>query len=116
MLNTLAKFINKQETAMAWTKVASKGDIAEGDVLGLNVGEKKIALYLYEGAHFATSNVCTHQFALLSEGYFEDGCIECPLHQGRFDVQTGVAKCAPLTENIATFPVKVDGDLIYIDL
>lgn len=103
---------------MVWTKVASKGDMAEGDVLGLGAGEgeKEIALYLYEGAYFATSNICTHQFALLSEGYFENGCIECPLHQGRFDVRTGSAECAPVTENIATFPVRVDGESIYVDL
>ena len=101
---------------MAWTKVASAGDVAEGDVLGLNAGEKQIALYLYEGAYFATSNVCTHQFALLSEGYFEDGCIECPRHQGIFDIRTGAAKCAPLTEDIETFPVRVDGESVYVDL
>ncbi|HEY4075180.1 MAG TPA: non-heme iron oxygenase ferredoxin subunit [Herbaspirillum sp.] len=101
---------------MAWTKMASKADLAEGDVLGLSAGDKQIALYFYEGSYFATSNICTHQFALLSEGYFEDGCIECPLHQGRFDVRTGEAQCAPLTENISTYPIKVDDESIYVDL
>jgi 3-phenylpropionate/trans-cinnamate dioxygenase ferredoxin subunit len=105
-----------QEQAMTWTKLAVKRDVAEGDVLGLEVAGEKVALYCYEGEYFATSNVCTHQFALLSEGYFEDGCIECPLHQGRFDVRSGKAMCAPLTEDVKVFPVKVEGDDVLVDL
>jgi 3-phenylpropionate/trans-cinnamate dioxygenase ferredoxin subunit len=105
-----------QERDMAWTRLAAKHDVAEGDVLGLEAGEHKIALYCHEGEYFATSNVCTHQYALLSDGYFEDGCIECPLHQGRFDIRTGRAMCAPLTEDIKVFPVKVEDDKILVEL
>ncbi|WP_256584236.1 Rieske 2Fe-2S domain-containing protein [Pseudomonas sp. GW460-13] len=42
--------------------------------------------------------------------------MECPLHQGRFDIRNGAAKCAPLTENIRTYPVRIDGDKVYLDL
>lgn len=101
---------------MTWTKVAHKEQVEEGQVLGLNIADQQIALYCYEGQYFATSDICTHKFALLSKGYFEDGCIECPLHQGRFDVRTGQALCAPLTKNLLTFALKVDGEAIYIDM
>jgi 3-phenylpropionate/trans-cinnamate dioxygenase ferredoxin component len=101
---------------MTWTKLASKDDVAEGEVLGVDAAQQQIALYRHEGEYFATGNVCTHQYALLSDGYFEDGCIECPLHQGRFDVRTGRAMCAPLTEDIKVFPVKLEGDEILVDL
>lgn len=101
---------------MAWVKLAEKSEVAEGDVLGIHAGEKHVALYCHDGEYFATSNVCTHQFALLSEGYFEDGCIECPLHQGRFDIRTGRAMCAPLTEDLQVYPVKVEDDQIFADV
>lgn len=101
---------------MAWTKLVAKDELADGDVLGIEIGEKKIAVYCHEGEYFATSNVCTHQYALLSDGYFEDGCIECPLHQGRFDVRTGKAMCAPLTQDVKVFPVTVEGNDVMIDL
>jgi 3-phenylpropionate/trans-cinnamate dioxygenase ferredoxin subunit len=101
---------------MAWIKAASTHDVPEGEVLGRELDGNHIALYRYEGEYFAGSNVCTHQFALLSEGYFEDGCIECPLHQASFDVRTGKALCAPATEDIKVFPVKVEGDDIFVDL
>jgi 3-phenylpropionate/trans-cinnamate dioxygenase ferredoxin component len=71
-------------------------------------------LYRSEGEFFATDNRCTHAEALMSEGYLEDGCIECPLHQARFDIRTGAALCAPATEPLRTYPVKREGEEIYI--
>jgi 3-phenylpropionate/trans-cinnamate dioxygenase ferredoxin subunit len=56
----------------------------------------------------ATENVCTHEYALLSDGWLEDGCIECPLHAARFDVRTGKALCAPAETDIKVFEVKVE--------
>ena len=45
----------------------------------------------------------------LSDGWLEDGCIECPLHAARFDVRTGKALCAPAETNLAVFEVRVEG-------
>jgi 3-phenylpropionate/trans-cinnamate dioxygenase ferredoxin subunit len=101
---------------MAWIRVALAADVTEGEVVGATAGGQNLALYRHGGEYFATDNVCTHQYALLSEGYFEDGCIECPLHQGRFDVRTGRAMCAPLTTDIKTYPVRVENGDLYADL
>lgn len=101
---------------MAWTRVAATGEVAEGEVLGITVDGQQIALYRDKGEFFATSNVCTHQYALLSDGYFEDGCIECPLHQGSFDIRTGKALCAPVTEDVKVYPARTDGDDLLVDL
>jgi 3-phenylpropionate/trans-cinnamate dioxygenase ferredoxin subunit len=101
---------------MNWTRLAATSEVAEGEVVGVEAQGRQVALYCHDGNYFATSNVCTHQFALLSDGYFEDGCIECPLHQGRFDIRTGQAMCAPLTEDIKVFAVKVEGDDLLVDL
>jgi nitrite reductase/ring-hydroxylating ferredoxin subunit len=84
--------------------------------LAVTVDGTTVALYLVDGEVFATQNVCTHQFALLSDGYLEDGCIECPLHQGKFDVRTGAALCAPATAPLTTYRVHVEGDDVLIDL
>jgi 3-phenylpropionate/trans-cinnamate dioxygenase ferredoxin subunit len=101
---------------MAWVKLASKAEVPEGEVVGLEAGGQQVAVYCDNGEYFATGNVCTHQFALLSDGFFEDGCIECPLHQGRFDIRTGKAMCDPVTEDVQVFPVKVEGDEIYANI
>ncbi len=99
---------------MNWIRVASASDLQDDEVLGLTVGSARIALYRIEGEFYATDNRCTHAEALMSEGYLEDGCIECPLHQARFDIRTGAALCAPATEPLRTHPVKREGEEIYI--
>ncbi|HEY8288038.1 MAG TPA: non-heme iron oxygenase ferredoxin subunit [Acetobacteraceae bacterium] len=101
----------------AWVRVASRSELAEGQVLGVRVGEKEIALYHLPGGEFrATDNVCTHEFALLSEGWLENGCIECPLHAAQFDVRTGKALCAPAEEDLAVFEVKAEGEDLLVKM
>jgi 3-phenylpropionate/trans-cinnamate dioxygenase ferredoxin subunit len=93
-----------------WVRVASTSDVAEGQVHAVRVGDREIALYHLPGDDFrATDNICSHEYALLSDGWLEDGCIECPLHAARFDVKTGKALCAPAETNLQVFEVKVEG-------
>jgi 3-phenylpropionate/trans-cinnamate dioxygenase ferredoxin component len=101
---------------MTFTYAANLSDLVEDEPLAVRLGEEQIALYRLDGEVYATHNVCTHQFALLSDGYMEDGCIECPLHQGKFDIKTGAAMCAPVTQAIRVYPVKVEGDQVMVDL
>lgn len=84
--------------------------------MGVMVSERPVALVRSGGAWYALHNVCTHQFALLSEGYVEDGCIECPLHQGRFDLASGAPKAPPVTEPVRVYPVKSENGKVYVDL
>ena len=100
-----------------WVRAAAKADVAEGKALGLRLGGKEIAIYHLPGGEYrATDNVCTHEYALLSEGWLENGCIECPLHAAQFDVRTGKALSAPADVNIACYPVKAEGDDLMINL
>ena len=85
-----------------WVRAAALADLAEDDVVGVVVEGRELALYKVAGEVFATDNRCTHGDALLSEGFVMDHCIECPLHQGQFDVRTGEPLCEPVT--VATFP------------
>lgn len=101
---------------MTFTHAANLSDLVEDEPLAVKLGDEQIALYRLDGEVYATHNVCTHQFALLSDGYMEDGCIECPLHQGKFDIRTGAAMCAPVTQSIRVYPVKVEGGRIMVDL
>jgi len=101
---------------MTWLHVANSDQLQEGDVISVSVENKTIAIYQHLGKYYATDNICTHQYALLSDGYFEDGCIECPLHQARFDVRTGQALCAPATKDLQTFPTMLEGSQILLKI
>ncbi len=76
----------------------------------------EIALYSVAGQVFATSNRCSHGNARLSEGFLLDHEIECPLHQGRFDVRDGTATCAPASQALRCYPVKVEAGRIWLQL
>lgn len=100
---------------MTWIKIATADQLGDDEALPLSIGELKLALFRSGGAFHVTDNVCTHQYALLSEGYVEDGCVECPLHQARFDLRSGEALCAPATKPIRIYPVKVEGADVLVD-
>ncbi|MEY2890104.1 MAG: naphthalene 1,2-dioxygenase system ferredoxin subunit [Pseudomonadota bacterium] len=99
-----------------WIDAASADDVIEGDVVAIRVEGREIALYEVEGEIYATDNLCTHGAARMSDGFLEGRFIECPLHQGRFDVCTGKAQCAPLTEDIKTFPVRIENQRVMLKL
>jgi len=99
-----------------WIDIASKEDVPEDDVMGIDINAKSIALYQVDGEIFATDNICTHGNARLCDGFLEGHEIECPLHQGKFDIRNGKAMCAPLTEDIRIYPVKIEGDRVFVEM
>jgi nitrite reductase/ring-hydroxylating ferredoxin subunit len=110
-----AKNIWRSNT-MSWKVIARVTDVEPGAVKACRVGNIPLALYNLDNEFFATHDICTHAQACLSDGYLEDGKIECPLHQGVFDVRTGHAVSGPVDTNIKTFAVRVEGDDVLADL
>jgi naphthalene 1,2-dioxygenase system ferredoxin subunit len=99
-----------------WVRAASRGDLAEGEALGVEVAGRSIALFDVDGALFATDNICTHAYARLSDGWLDGEMIECPLHAARFDVRTGKVLDPPATEDLKTYPVRVVDEEIQVKL
>ena len=99
-----------------WTDVAAAEALPIDDVIALQVQGRELAFYGVDGEVFASDNVCTHGHARLCDGFLEDGAIECPLHQGRFDVRSGKALCAPLTEDLRVYRVKIENGRVFVDL
>ena len=99
-----------------WTDAAAVDDVPEDDVIGMVVAGRDMALYNAGGEIFATDNICTHGHARLCEGFLEGHEIECPLHQGRFDVRTGQPMCAPVTEAIRSYPVRIEDGRVFVAL
>lgn len=99
-----------------WIDAAAEDAVPQEDVVAVQIAGKEVALYGVDGEVYATDNICTHGHARLCDGFLEDGEIECPLHQGKFDVRTGKAMCAPLTEDIRTYPVKIENGRVFVDV
>lgn len=99
-----------------WIDATSVEDVPEDDVIGLVVAGREIAFYSVGGEICATDNICTHGQARLCEGFLLDDEIECPLHQGRFNVRSGEPTCEPATEAIRTYPIKIEGGRVFVAL
>lgn len=99
---------------MPWFNAVRVEDlVANGGMIGCTVAGVPIALYAVAGAYYATSDICTHGQARLSDGWLEGHVIECPIHQGLFDIRTGEVKGPPCTKPVRVFEVKVqDGALM----
>lgn len=99
-----------------WIDVSAVDAVPEDDVIGIDLEGKSLALYKVEGEVFATDNICSHGNARLCDGFLDGHEIECPLHQGKFDVRNGKAMCAPLTEDIKSYPVRIEGSRVFVAL
>lgn len=100
---------------MPWHKVAREDQIDADIPSAVSVGENLIALYKVNGQVYGTSNVCTHQFALLSDGYIDNDCIECPLHQALFHIPTGERQSGPTCDDLKTYPIKIENGDVFVD-
>lgn len=99
-----------------WIAVAQRDTLEAGSITGVKAGDLNIALYNIGGEVFATHNMCTHAQALLSDGWLEGDIIECPLHGGRFEVKTGKGLGAPITCDLKTLPVRIQGDMVQVNV
>ncbi|MFJ3046030.1 non-heme iron oxygenase ferredoxin subunit [Herbaspirillum chlorophenolicum] len=97
-----------------WLDAGTVDEIPADDVVGLAVGGKDLALYRVDGEVFATDNICTHGHARLCDGFLDGHEIECPLHQGKFDIRNGKAMCAPLTEDVKTYPIRIEDGRVFV--
>jgi len=88
-----------------------------GEVRKVETQGCPLAVYNVDGTFYATSDVCTHATASLSDGEIVDGdLIACPLHDGQFHIPTGQAMGFPCTVDLRTYKVIEEGDAIYADL
>jgi 3-phenylpropionate/trans-cinnamate dioxygenase ferredoxin component len=98
----------------AWYRVATATDVRDGEGFAVMLDDTPIALYRVDGRIVAIDDVCTHEFAILSQGFVEDGVIECPLHAAQFDIATGRCLSGPATADLRVYQVRLEGDDVYV--
>jgi 3-phenylpropionate/trans-cinnamate dioxygenase ferredoxin component len=99
-----------------WIEVAALDDIDDEDVMRFDHDGKTFAIYRYEDKVYASDGLCTHEQVHLCDGLVMEHVIECPKHNGRFDIRDGRALGAPVCVNLKTYPVKVEGGQIFIQI
>lgn len=94
--------------------VAKTTDVPPGTLRAFEVNGQALLIANWQGTFFATQDLCTHDHGTLSDGTLVEGQIECPRHGGRFDPATGAATQMPAMFPIKTFPVKIEGEQIWV--
>jgi Na+-transporting NADH:ubiquinone oxidoreductase subunit F len=85
-------------TTAGWITVADSSALTTNDVMRFDHGDATFAVFrLGNGQVRATDGLCTHAQVHLCGGLVRDGQIECPKHNGRFDIETGTALSRPVT-------------------
>ncbi len=100
---------------MAFELACSLDEFREGEAVAAVIGDQEIAVAHDGEEYFAVEDICSHAAVALSEGEVADCTVECWLHGSRFDLRTGKPIGPPATDPVATFPLEVRGDEIYVD-
>ena len=108
---------------MESVKIAEVTDVLPGEKKQFTLNNKTVLLVNIDGAFYALDNRCPHMGGALSGGDLEGGTLTCPRHGAKFDVRTGKsvgnAKLAFISVKVGdatTFPVKVEGNEVFVEL
>lgn len=96
-----------------WIDACASTALAPGDLLRFDHAPHTFAIYrLADGTPHATDGMCTHGNTHLADGLLDGAIVECPKHNGRFDVTTGEARRLPACVALRRHAVKdADGRL-----
>jgi 3-phenylpropionate/trans-cinnamate dioxygenase ferredoxin component len=99
---------------VSFVRVCALSSLAEESAMHVDVDGVEVCLARTQGEVFAIKDECSHAEIPLSEGDIEDGTVECWLHGSRFDLRSGKPTGLPATEAVPVYPVRVDGDDVYV--
>lgn len=102
-----------------WAAAGQISEIVPGKPKIQDFGHLRVAIFELEGAdkgYYAIEDVCTHDDGPVAEGPVEGCVIECPRHGAKFDIKTGAVIAMPAITPIRTFPVRVVGPKIEVEI
>ena len=99
-----------------WQDLIAVNDLEQGDVTPVDFGSRELAVFDAKDGLFVAMARCTHGAANLCDGHFDGTYIECPLHQGLFDVRDGAARAAPARLALRMIEARVQNGIVQIFL
>ena len=99
-----------------WHLVCETSEIDFEDLKRFDYEDKTYCIYHIKDGFFATDGMCTHEDVHLEDGLIMDNEIECPMHQGVFNIKTGKVIQDPPCGDLKTYDIKVENNKIYIQI
>ena len=96
-----------------WTVACDFASVSPNDVVRFDISDATFAVVkLEDGRCSVIDGLCTHGKAHLAEGFVDGKTIECPKHNGRFNVLTGEPAASPVRVATNVYETRVNGDKI----
>jgi 3-phenylpropionate/trans-cinnamate dioxygenase ferredoxin component len=99
-----------------FTRACSLSELPEEGPFAAEVDGTPLVIIKTGGEVFALAEFCTHEDVSLADGEVYDHTLECWLHGSCFDLRTGKPTGPPATRPLATYPVRIDGDDVYVSV
>lgn len=110
-------FTAKGQPLNGWTEVCASAFLKSEDVIRFDHRQRTYAIYRSADATlYASDGVCTHGNTHLADGFVKGTLIECPKHNGRFDITDGSPQRQPACVALKTYKAREHDDKIFIDL
>ena len=97
-----------------WIRACACDDVHEEDLVRWDHEGRTYAIYNAFDGFYCTQGYCTHEDEHLEAGLLTGHVIECPLHQGRFDIRSGNVLSPPPCVDLVTYPVKTENGDVYV--
>ena len=101
---------------MSEVRAAALADLAAEQPLAVTLNGTRVALVRVGNRVHAVADTCTHQGGPLSEGRLSGARLTCPWHGWMFDVRTGQCVMPARGGPVVSYPVRVDGDEVWVEL
>jgi 3-phenylpropionate/trans-cinnamate dioxygenase ferredoxin subunit len=99
-----------------WVQAVPLSSIEDEDVVRFDHEGKTFAIVRIGNEAYALDGLCTHEAAHLAGGVVIDYVIECPMHNGRFDVRSGRALRAPACIDLRSYKTRIQDGKVWIEL
>lgn len=111
------RYQSDAEPTDGWLEICAAADLGYEDVIRFDHGKRTFALIRDEaGTLHATDGICTHGNTHLADGLVKGQIIECPKHNGRFNLEDGSPARAPICRGLATYPIEERQGRIWLNV
>ena len=99
-----------------WKNVVDASKIPVNQNYVAIINDMAIAIFNINGIYYAIEDNCSHKGLPLSDGAIFETEIECPFHGARFCLKSGEALTPPACENIKTFNIRQENNMLQIEI
>jgi len=98
----------------AFVAATPAAEVPPGKMKWVVVDRERVLVANVDGTFYAIRDICGHRHENLSKGTLFGYVVECPLHFACFDVRNGTFVSGPVSADVPSYEVRLDGETVYV--